>query len=68
MHIASEGGTGSGANIMDFSNEAHRALLQDFVEAITRNREPRVTGEEALATHRLIEQVLARAGALSNPD
>jgi predicted dehydrogenase len=68
LHIASEGGTGSGANIMDFSNEAHRALLQDFVEAITRNREPRVTGEEALATHRLIEQVLARAGALSNPD
>ncbi len=67
MHIASEGGTGSGANIMDFSNEAHQALLQDFVEAITHNREPRVTGEEALATHRLIEQVLARAGPVASP-
>lgn len=64
LHIASEGGTGSGANIMDFSNDAHRALLQDFVVAIAQNRDPKVTGEEALATHRLIEQVLQRAGPI----
>ena len=67
QHIASEGGTGSGANIMDFSNDAHRALLQDFVQAITHDRELRVTGEEALATHRLIEQVLVRAGYVPDP-
>ena len=67
LQIAAEGGTGSGANIMDFPNDAHRALLQDFVAAITHNREPRVTGEEALATQRLIEQVLARAGYTQDP-
>jgi predicted dehydrogenase len=58
LHIASDGGTGSGANIMDFPNDAHRALLEDFVQAIRQNRHPRVTGDDALATHRLIDQVL----------
>ena len=64
LHVASEGGTGSGANIMDFPNDAHRALLKDFVEAIQHNREPKVTGADALATHQVIEQVLQRAGAV----
>ena len=64
LHVASEGGTGSGANIMDFPNDAHRALLKDFVEAIQHNREPKVTGADALATHQVIEQVLRRAGAV----
>lgn len=65
QHLASEGGTGSGANIMDFSHDAHRALLQDFVQAIAQDRAPRVTGEEALATHRLIDEILACAGAIT---
>ena len=57
-----EGGTGSGANIMDFPNDAHRALLQDFVDAVACGRDPRVTGEDALATQRLIDEVVHSAG------
>ena len=66
IEVASEGGTGSGANIMDFSHDAHRAVLQDFVHAVQQRRAPRVTGEEALATHRVIDQVLARAGGIQS--
>ena len=60
--VASEGGTGSGANIMDFSHDAHRAVLQGFVDAVQNGHAPRVSGEEALATHALIDQVLHAAG------
>lgn len=65
--IASEGGTGSGANIMDFSHDAHRAVLQDFVDAVREGRAPRVSGEGALATQALIDQVLHRAGGAIVP-
>lgn len=58
--------TGSGAGIMDFPNDAHRALLADFLDAIEAGRDPRVTGEEALASQELVEAVLARARR-SNP-
>ena len=64
--IASEGGTGSGANIMDFPNDAHRAVLQDFVDAIEQNREPAVSGQEGLETQQLIEKVLACAGRIDD--
>jgi predicted dehydrogenase len=57
--VDAEGRTGSGANIMDFPNDAHRALITDFLDAIAEGRDPLVSGEEALATHRLIEEVLA---------
>ena len=67
LHVASEGGTGSGANIMDFSHAAHCALLNDFAQAIALDRAPRVTGNEALATQQLIEQVLLCAGSVSAP-
>ncbi len=66
LNLSSEGGTGSGANIMDFPNDAHRAVLQDFVDAIAQGREPQGNGTEALATHQLIEQVLARAGGIAD--
>ena len=56
--IRSEGGTGSGANIMDFSYEPHRALLTEFMDAIKENREPRVSGRDALATQSLIVELL----------
>ena len=65
LQLKAQGGTGSGANIMDFPNDEHRALLQDFVDAITQNRAPRVTGLDALQTQQLIGQVLACAGGLS---
>jgi predicted dehydrogenase len=54
--------TGSGANIMDFPNDAHRAVLADFLDAVETGRDPAVTGEEALATQELIEAVLVRSG------
>lgn len=57
--VAAEGGTGSGAGIMDFPHDAHRALIADFLDAVTDGRDPAASGEEALATQRLIEAVIA---------
>lgn len=60
--IRSEGGTGSGANMMDFSHEPHRALLSEFMTSIQENRDPKVNGRDALATQALIVELL-RVGA-----
>ncbi len=59
--VEAQGGAGSGDSIMDFSHQAHKALIQDFVDAAQAGREPIASGEEALATHRLIEQMLSVA-------
>ena len=64
LTVRSEGGTGSGANMMDFSHEPHRDLITDFIDAIAQNRAPRVTGEDALRTHMLIDELL-RKGQMS---
>jgi predicted dehydrogenase len=61
-NLIAEASTGSGASIMDFPNDAHRAVLADFLDAIEQDRDPVVTGEEALATQRLITDILAAAG------
>ena len=58
-----DAGTGGGASIMDFPHDAHRALLADFLDAIEQDRDPRVTGEDALATQKLIDDILAKARA-----
>jgi predicted dehydrogenase len=58
--VEAEGRTGAGANIMDFPNDAHRALIADFADAIAAGRDPQVTGEEALETQRLIDAILAK--------
>lgn len=60
IEVAAEGKSGSGDNIMDFSHEAHKALIRDFVEAVRSGsgRKPLVSGQEALETHRLIQTVL----------
>lgn len=60
--IRSEGGTGSGANMMDFSHEPHRALLSEFMTSIQKNRDPKVNGRDALATQALVVELL-RVGA-----
>ena len=57
---ASAGGTG--ADPMAFPHDYHRAVLADFLDAIDEQRPPRVSGEEALRVHRLIDALLA-AGA-----
>lgn len=59
--LEGESRSGSGDSIMDFSPAAHEALQRDFLEAVAEGRPPAVSGEEALATHRLIESILAAA-------
>lgn len=53
-------GSGSGANLMGFSHEPHKAVLRDFLDAIEQDRDPAIPGEEALATQRLIDDIIAR--------
>ena len=60
--LADTSGSGSGANVMSFSHEAHRAVLTDFLDAIEQGRDPAVPGEEALATQRVIESILEMGG------
>ncbi len=54
---------GAGADPMAFPNDYHRALIEDFLDAIDQNREPAINGAEALRVHRLIDALLD-AGAL----
>ncbi len=58
VNISSEGGTGSGANPMDFSHEPHRELITDFIDAVHQKRAPRVSGADALKTHVVIRELL----------
>jgi predicted dehydrogenase len=60
-NVVAERSTGSGASIMDFPHDTHRAVLTDFLDAIQQDRDPAVTGEEALASQRLIADILASA-------
>ncbi len=60
--LADTSGSGSGANVMSFSHEAHRAVLSDFLDAMEQGRDPAVPGEEALATQRVIESILEMGG------
>jgi predicted dehydrogenase len=58
--LADDAGSGSGANVMAFSHHAHRELLTGFIDAIETNRDPSITGEEALATQRVIDAILTK--------
>ncbi|NNM72724.1 Gfo/Idh/MocA family protein [Enterovirga aerilata] len=60
--LEAEGATGSGANIMDFPIDAHRALIAEFLDACREDRDPAIAGEDALASQRLIEEILRAAG------
>lgn len=59
--LRDEGGSGGGANLMGFSHEPHRALIADFLDAIETGRDPAISGEEALATQRVLAEIEARA-------
>ena len=52
---------GAGADPMAFSHEAHRAVLEDFADAVAEGREPLVTGASALLVHRFIDRLLEAA-------
>ena len=51
-------GGGAGADPMAFPHQHHRAVIEDFVDAIEKGRDPAVTGREALKVHRLIAAIL----------
>ncbi len=57
---------GTGADPMAYPHDHHRAVMADFIDAIRTGREPRVTGEEALKVHRLID-ALIETGKLGRP-
>ena len=52
------GGGGTGADPMAFPHDWHRSLLADFLDAIGKKREPRISGAEALKVHRFIDSLL----------
>jgi UDP-N-acetyl-2-amino-2-deoxyglucuronate dehydrogenase len=49
---------GGGADPMAYSHEHHRNIIEDFLDALDEDRDPLVTGEEALKTHRLIDALV----------
>jgi UDP-N-acetyl-2-amino-2-deoxyglucuronate dehydrogenase len=53
------GAGGTGADPMAFPHDWHRGVLSDFLDAIEKNREPRVSGGEALKVHRFIDRLLS---------
>ncbi len=54
-------GGGAGADPMAFSHMHHRAVIEDFIDAVEQGRPPRVSGREALKVHRLIDALLRSA-------
>lgn len=49
---------GTGADPMAFPHDYHRAVMADFAAAVRSGGKPRVTGEEALKVHRLIDALI----------
>lgn len=63
FEMKSESGAGgTGADPMAFPHDWHRGVLADFLDSIEKNREPRVSGTEALKVHRFIDRILRSAG------
>ena len=54
-------GSGGGADPMAFDHAPHRAVIQDFLEAVRDARAPAVTGRSALGVHRLIDAIMNSA-------
>jgi predicted dehydrogenase len=56
--VQDTGGSGSGSGLMQFSHEPHKAVINDFLDAIEQGRDPAIPGEEALATQRVIDIII----------
>jgi predicted dehydrogenase len=61
IDVPADGGSGGGADPMAFDHGPHRAVLQDFVDAVRDGRDPAVCGRSALAVQRVIDAILASA-------
>jgi UDP-N-acetyl-2-amino-2-deoxyglucuronate dehydrogenase len=59
--IGQAASSGAGADPMAFTSDWHRAVIEDFAEAVATGRAPLVPGREALGVHRLIA-ALERSG------
>jgi UDP-N-acetyl-2-amino-2-deoxyglucuronate dehydrogenase len=62
-HLHEEGAESKsgGADPMAFSHEAHRGVIADFLDALDKDREPAISGREALKVQLLIEALLRSA-------
>lgn len=60
-HHEGEVSKSGGADPMAFPNDAHKALIGDFLDAIDADREPMVSGRESLKVMKLIEALLRSA-------
>jgi predicted dehydrogenase len=49
---------GTGADPMAFPHDYHLGVWRDFLDAIEQRRPPRISGDEALKVHRLIDALL----------
>jgi predicted dehydrogenase len=54
------GAGGTGADPMAFPHDWHRSLIADFLDAVEHDREPRVSGKEALKVHHFIDTLLSQ--------
>jgi UDP-N-acetyl-2-amino-2-deoxyglucuronate dehydrogenase len=62
--VADDNGVGgAGANPMAFSHHYHRGVIADFLDAIEKDKAPKITGREALKAHQLIEAMLRSSQA-----
>jgi predicted dehydrogenase len=58
--LTDDSGSGSGTRLMGFSHEPHKAVIRDFLDSIAENRDPAITGKDALATQRVIDAIIAK--------
>lgn len=61
VHLEGAPSASGGPDPMAFSNAAHKALIEDFLDAIEAGRPPLVDGRAALRVHMLIEALLCSA-------
>lgn len=59
--FGSEATTGGGADPMAFTHEWHQGIIEDFINALESGRAPLVSGQDALASHRLIDAITRSA-------
>lgn len=59
---ATDTSSGSGADPMGFSSQAHNALITDFADALAEGRQPAASGRDVLAVHHLIAAIIQSRG------